>query len=116
VNDNQPDIIRMLANALKYDGPQDPKPLQTLAVPTEELAQKGTTHCASPDSLGEPLGIEHVAELLGCSAWTVRQQYLRQGLPHIRTCAGGRFVFFREQVIAWILKRQQLQQKGGYRK
>jgi hypothetical protein len=116
VNDSQPDIIRMLANALKYDRAQGPKSLQTLAVPTEKLAQTGATHCARPDSLGEPLDIEHVAELLGCSAWTVRQKYLPQGLPHIRTCVGGRFVFFREQVIAWIMKRQQLQQKGGYRK
>lgn len=67
-------------------------------------------------ALGEALDIAEVAKLLGCSPWTVRQKYLRQGLPHIRTCAGGRFVFFREQVIAWILKRQQIQQKGGSRK
>jgi hypothetical protein len=116
VNDNQPDIIRMIANALKYDRVQDSKSLQKLDVPTEEVAQTGATYCARPDSLGEPLDIEHVAELLGCSAWTVRQKYLPQGLPHIRTCVGGRFVFFREQVITWILKRQQIQQKGGYRR
>jgi excisionase family DNA binding protein len=84
----------------------------------EVLAQLGQQHYReSPNSLlGEPLDIAEVAELLGCSPWTVRQKYLRQGLPHIRTCVGGRFVFFREQVIAWILKRQQIQQKGGYRK
>jgi hypothetical protein len=63
------------------------------------------------DALGDPLTIEQVAGLIGCSAWTVRQRYLKQGLPHLRACAGGRIVFFREQVIAWILKRQQ--QKGG---
>jgi hypothetical protein len=66
----------------------------------------------SVGSLGEPMDIVAVAALLGCSAWTVRQRYLPQGLPHLRTCASGKLVFFREQVIGWILKRQQ-QQKGG---
>ncbi len=56
------------------------------------------------------MDIEQVAALLGCSAWTVRQRYLPQGLPYLRTSATGRFVFFREQVIDWILKRQE---KGG---
>jgi hypothetical protein len=72
-------------------------------------------NCPRPNelraNLGEPLTIHAVAELLGCSPWTVRQRYLRQGLPHLRACTGGRIVFFREQVIAWVLKRQQ--QKGG---
>jgi hypothetical protein len=49
--------------------------------------------------------------LLGCSVWTVRQRYLREGLPHIRASARGRFIFFREQVIDWILERQK--RKGG---
>jgi excisionase family DNA binding protein len=84
----------------------------------EVLAQLGQQHYRDSHNslLGVPLDIAEVAKLLGCSPWTVRQKYLRQGLPHIRTCVGGRFVFFREQVIAWILKRQQIQQKGGYRK
>jgi hypothetical protein len=56
--------------------------------------------------LGEPMDIEDVAELLGCSVWTVRQKYLPAGLPYIRASARGRFVFFRKQVIDWILKRQ----------
>ncbi len=63
--------------------------------------------------LGEPLDISQVAMLLGCSVWTVRQRYLPQGLPHLRACASGKLVFFREQVIGWILKRQQRRQKGG---
>jgi hypothetical protein len=65
----------------------------------------------SPGSLGDPMDIVQVAALLGCSAWTVRQRYLPQGLPHLRACASGKLVFFREQVIGWILKRQK--QKGG---
>jgi len=52
------------------------------------------------------MDIEDVADLLGCSVWTVRQKYLPEGLPYIRASARGRFVFFRKQVIDWILKRQ----------
>jgi hypothetical protein len=73
---------------------------------TEPIHVAGTV-----ESLGEPLDIGEVAALLGCSPWTVRQRYLRQGLPHLRACASGKLVFFREQVTQWILKRQQ--QKGG---
>ncbi|MHB8217064.1 MAG: hypothetical protein ACYDDS_13385 [Candidatus Sulfotelmatobacter sp.] len=68
---------------------------------------------ASTYALGDPMTIDDVATLLGCSPWTVRQRYLPQGLPHLRTCASGKLVFFREQIIAWILKRQQQRQKGG---
>lgn len=63
--------------------------------------------------LGEALGIAEVAKLLGCSPWTVRQKYLPQGLPHMRASSAGKIVFFRGQVINWILKRQQ---KGGIRR
>jgi predicted site-specific integrase-resolvase len=52
------------------------------------------------------MDIEDVAELLGCSVWTVRQRYLPAGLPHIRASVRGRFVFFQKQVTDWILKRQ----------
>ncbi len=67
----------------------------------------------STGSLGEPMDIGQMAALLGCSAWTIRQRYLPQGLPHLRACASGKLVFFREQVIGWILKRQQQRQKGA---
>lgn len=66
---------------------------------------------SSSGSLGDAMDIGQVAALLGCSAWTVRQRYLPQGLPHLRACASGKLVFFRAQVIGWILKRQK--QKGG---
>jgi hypothetical protein len=63
-------------------------------------------------ALGDPMAIEEVAALLGCSPWTVRQRYLPQGLPHLQASARGKVVFFREQIIAWVEKRQQ-RQKGG---
>ena len=71
----------------------------------------GIQAASSPGTLGDPMDVGEVAALLGCSAWTVRQRYLRQGLPHLRACSSGKLVFFREQVIDWILKRQK--QKGG---
>jgi excisionase family DNA binding protein len=58
-------------------------------------------------ALGEAMTIRQVAELLGCSAWTVRQRHIPKGLPHFRTGPSGRFTFFREQVIGWVLAQQQ---------
>jgi hypothetical protein len=63
------------------------------------------------DALGEPLSIREVARLIGCSAWTVRHGYLPQGLPHFRSGPTGKLVFFRNQVVRWILQQQQ--RKGG---
>lgn len=62
------------------------------------------------NSLGEPITIREVAQLLGCSAWTVRHRHIALGLPHFRTGPSGRFTFFREQVVGWVLARQQ---QGG---
>lgn len=74
------------------------------------LGQSDPRHCPYPElpefPLGVPMDIEDVAQLLGCSVWTVRQKYLPQGLPHVRASLAGKFVFFREQVLDWILKRQ----------
>ena len=88
------------------------------------LAESEATHSASSEngirdvrdpncnSLGAPLSIREVARILGCSAWTVRQRYMPLGLPHFRSGPQGKLVFFRDQVIRWILSRQQ---KGGIR-
>jgi hypothetical protein len=72
-------------------------------------------HCPHPEGggswpLGVPLSIEDVAELLGCSTWTIRQKYVPGGLPHLRASHSGKLVFFRTQVLNWILERQT---KGG---
>ena len=62
--------------------------------------------------LGEAMTVQQVAKLIGCSAWTVRQKFLQQGLPHLRSGPSGRLTFYRNQVVAWILEKQK-QQKGG---
>ena len=56
--------------------------------------------------LGPPLTIREVARLIGCSAWTVRQQYIPQGLPHLRSGPQGKLIFYRDQVVRWIVARQ----------
>jgi hypothetical protein len=56
--------------------------------------------------LGEPLSILEVARLIGCSTWTVRNRYLPQGLPHFRSGPTGKLVFYRNQVVRWILQQQ----------
>jgi len=58
-------------------------------------------------ALGRPLDITQVAELLGCSPWTVRQTLIPRGLPHFRFKASGRLTFFEGQVIRWIESQQQ---------
>ena len=62
------------------------------------------------EPLGEPMTIREVARLIGCSAWTVRHRYLSQGLPHLRSGPIGKLVFYRNQVVQWILQQQR---KGG---
>ena len=111
------------AEGLKYGLTETGKATETLEFSRSDLGQRYPQDCPqlqhaahlldSPGSLGDPMDIGQVATLLGCSAWTVRQRYLRQGLPHLRTCATGKLIFFREQVADWILKRQQQRQKGG---
>lgn len=107
---------------LKYGRDRALKTAETLGFHEPSLGQRNPQHCpqspnedtrlsANDDLLGEPLAIEQVADLLGCSAWTVRQRYLKQGLPFLQARPRGKLVFFREQVTAWILKRQR--QKGG---
>ena len=58
----------------------------------------------------DPLSIDQVARLIGCSPWTVRQTLIPRGLPHFRFKASGRLIFYRDQVIRWIEKQQQ----GGF--
>jgi hypothetical protein len=102
--------------------PTNAKSFETRAFSTSGLGQSYPQHYpqfqdanASPidrpdvSALGVPLTIREVARLIGCSAWTVRQRHLPQGLPCFRSGPAGKLIFYRNQVVAWILR----QQKGG---
>lgn len=84
---------------------------QPRAVLPGALPVAGRNSSASRDALGEPLSIDEVARLIGCSVWTVRQRYLPSGLPHFRLGGVGKLIFYRNQIVHWILERQA--QKGG---
>jgi hypothetical protein len=87
------------------------EPKETLGFPHDAIGQTYPQHCPQMgEALGDPLSIQEVARVLGCSAWTIRHGYLPQGLPHFRSGPGGKLVFFRNQVITWILQQQK---KGG---
>jgi hypothetical protein len=60
-----------------------------------------------PVKLGEPLGLGQVAELIGCSPWTVRQTLIPRGIPFFRSGASGRLIFYTDQVVRWIESQQQ---------
>ena len=70
------------------------------------LSPPGTAPAPPDAALGQPLSIDQVAELIGCSPWTVRQTLIPRGLPHFRFKANGRLIFYRDQVIRWIEKQQ----------
>ncbi len=72
------------------------------------LAPPGERETPALDPLGEPISIGAVARILGCSVWTVRQRFLPAGLPSFRLGGTGTIRFFRNQVVHWILRQQQL--------
>ena len=87
------------------------KPAETLEFSRDSVGQSYPQHYPQVrETLGEPLSINEVAQVIGCSAWTVRHRYLVQGLPHLRTGPMGKLLFYRNQVVAWILQQQR---KGG---
>jgi len=100
------------------------KPLEYLEISASCLGQSYPQHCPhlattetnSPeacDPLGEPMSIRQVARLLGCSPWTVRQRHMPSGLPYFRNGNSGKLIFYRSQVVNWVLEQQK---KGGKRK
>jgi len=56
--------------------------------------------------LGPPLNIRQVAKLIGLSPWTVRMRLIPMGLPHFRSGANGKLLFYTSQVFRWIEKQQ----------
>jgi excisionase family DNA binding protein len=116
------DVLGTPGNRLKYALGEGAKTAETLDISAVGLGQMNPQHCArrqgeeaglSGDPLGEALTIQQVAELLGCSVWTVRKQCLRRGLPCFRIGGTGKLVFYRAQVTRWILDQQEMQ--GGRR-
>jgi len=89
------------------------------------LGQQCPTHCppqpAAPggqptpsgaDSrLGQALDIGQVARLVGCSPWSIRNTWIPRGLPHFRSGASSKLIFYTDQVVSWIER----QQKGGFK-
>jgi hypothetical protein len=111
---------KTLSDRLKYAMPEGAKAAESLGFQAISLGQRNPQHCphsegapenGSADPLGEPLTIREVARMFGCSEWTVRQQYLRKGLPHFRLSPAGKLLFFHNQIVRWVLEKQR--QKGG---
>ena len=105
------------AEELRKAGSSDgEKSLDFLSISPENPGQRYPYHYPRPDyprsddALGEPLTIREAAKLLGCSPWTVRHSYLPKGLPHLRSGPLGKLIFYRAQVVRFILERQK---KGG---
>jgi hypothetical protein len=87
-------------NALKQASP-----LRTLRISApSSTAPKG--YGLVRNALGTPLDIRQVARLIGCSVWTVRQTLIPKGLPHFRIKTLGRLIFYEDQIIRWVEKKQ----------
>ena len=57
--------------------------------------------------LGKPIDIRQVADLVGCSPWSIRNTWIPRGLPHFRSGASSKLLFYTEQVVRWIENQQQ---------
>ena len=87
--------------ALKRSGPQ-----RTMRVIAPLSLWSKENHGPARCELGKPLDIGQVAQIIGCSAWTVRQTLIPSGLPHLRFKPRGRLIFYEDQIIRWIEKKQ----------
>jgi len=104
--------ISGLSNRLK------PTSIQRISLPSlgQRDPQQNPAHPVAGnvlDALGEPLSIREVSEIMGCSIWAIRQRYIPQGLPCLRSGPVGKLIFYRHQVVRWILQQQTKQRKGG---
>lgn len=68
------------------------------------LADAKIGRIANP--LGAPLSIAQAARLIGCSPWTVRHTLIPLGLPVFRSGAGGKLIFYTNQIACWIERHQ----------
>jgi hypothetical protein len=83
-----------------------PKLAQAVAQASGSSMKSNNSAGAELIQLGEPLDIEEVAALIGCSVWTIRQRYIPRGLPYFRLTPTGKLIFYRDQVIRWVLSQQ----------
>jgi hypothetical protein len=98
----------------RKSGPVTPaKAKHLLAFTPPRLGHSSPGHCppqcpqpGGADPLGSPLSIREAAAVIGCSTWTVRQKYLRLGLPHLRVGATGKLLFYKNQLIRWLMAQQ----------
>jgi len=96
------------ANGADFKGLAELNPRCVDSAASSEGSDKGFD-----SSLGEPINVKQVAQLIGCSVWTIRQKFLHIGLPCLRSGSGSRLIFYRNQIVAWI---HQQQKKGGQTK
>jgi hypothetical protein len=103
---------------------RSPNAAQLLELMRLPVGQRYPTHCPSPPApsggpsgeagggsrLGQPLDIRQVAGLVGCSPWSIRNTWLPRGMPHFRSGASSKLIFYQDQVVRWIERQQQ---KGG---
>jgi hypothetical protein len=87
--------------ALKRNGPQ-----RTVRVIAPLSLWSKENYGPARRELGRPLDIGQVAQIIGCSAWTVRQTLIPSGFPHFRFKPRGRLIFYEDQIIRWIEKKQ----------
>jgi hypothetical protein len=120
MNGNKNDERLGMTERLMSRFARDAKPADSLDLSASDLGQNYPQHCPqpereiaepSPNPLGDPMTIRQVATFMSCSVWTVRQRYLPAGLPHFRLSRNGKLVFYRNQIVRWVLEKQR--QKGG---
>ena len=95
-----------LARSLAQAGARQAAEKSNETMEFTSFAKRDFYESSADDPLGEPLTICEVAKLFRCSAWTVRQRHLRSGLPHFRVGRKGKLLFYRKQVMQWILDKQ----------
>jgi hypothetical protein len=109
--------MERIGEVRKSDHQGTPKRTERLELSPRELGQSYSGHYPRRaendpgDPLGEPLKIADVARLLGCSIWTVRQRHLPSGLPYFRIGSAGKLLFYRKQVVEWILENQRARRR-----
>ena len=52
------------------------------------------------------MNIRQVAKLIGLSVWSIRYRLIPSGLPYFRSGPSGKMIFYRDQITAWLQKKQ----------